>query len=439
MDAMSTAVSGWPRRTFGRLIPPTPLSRRLASRAVLFTLGQGAFNTGSAVFFTQVVGLSPAEVGLGLTIGGITSFVVAYPMGRLADRIGPKRMWALGGLCGGLLFGAWPFIHGLLAYCLLVIGFQVMENAADAGRNAYQLDIMPQEERVQTQAYLYSAINVGYTLGAILGGITLAFNSETAIRYMPWFTMAILVYNAWSIWGMPDAEHDTHAVRGTRVRPAGPGPLANRGWMALSFFDGMMWTNQVLLNIVIPLWLVHSTDSPHWLLAWLFGTNTVLCIFLPTFTSRGVHSVSDAIPRVWIATAFFVLSCLITMVTHTTTGFLTIFLVWLGHVTVTGCELAISSASFAFSALLMDPARRGEYGGVQELFRALGSRWAPAVFTLLAMQWHPNGLPSAGWLVIAAFPVIAALGIGPAARSAERFLEQNAAASAEPVTAVAPA
>lgn len=426
MVVMSSAVASWPRRTLGRLIPPTRLSRQLSSRAVLFALGQGAFNTGSAVFFTQIVGLSAAKVGLGLTIGGITSFVVAYPMGRLADRIGPKRMWALGGFGGALMFGAWPYIHGLAAYCLVVIGFQVLENAADAGRNAYQLDVMPHAERVQTQAYLYSAVNVGFTLGAILGGVALAFNNDTLIRYMPWFTMAILLYNAWSIHQLPNAEHDTHAASGTRVRPSGPGPMANRGWMALSFFDGMMWTNQILLNVVIPLWLVKATDSPHWLLAWLFGTNTVLCIFLPTFTSRGVHSVSDAIPRVWIATGFFVLSCLITMVTHTTTGFLTIFLVWLGHVTVTGCELAISSASFAFSALLMDPSRRGEYGGVQEVFRALGSRWAPAVYTLLAMQWHPHGMHSAGWLVIAAFPVVAAIGMGPAARSAERFLAEHA-------------
>ncbi len=43
----------------------------------------------------------------------------------------------------------------------------------------------------------------------------------------------------------------------------------------------MLWTNQVLLNIVIPLWLVEETDAPRVLLAFLFGTNTVMCIFLP--------------------------------------------------------------------------------------------------------------------------------------------------------------
>ena len=47
------------------------------------------------------------------------------------------------------------------------------------------------------------------------------------------------------------------------------------------------------------------------------------------------------------------------MATHSTAGFVTIFLVWLGHVAVTGAELYVSGAGWAFQAKLMDPARRG--------------------------------------------------------------------------------
>ena len=57
--------------------------------------------------------------------------------------------------------------------------------------------------------------------------------------------------------------------------------MRNLGWLATTFFTGVLWTNQVLLNIVIPLWLVEETDAPRVLLAFLFGTNTVMCIFLP--------------------------------------------------------------------------------------------------------------------------------------------------------------
>jgi hypothetical protein len=106
-------------------------------------------------------------------------------------------------------------------------------------------------------------------------------------------------------------------------------------------------------------------------------------------------------------------------------GFLTIFLVWLGHVAVTGAELYTSAASWALQAKLMDPEHRGEYGGVAEVFGTLGGRWAPAVYTFLAMSWHPAGLPGAGWLVIAGVAILAVAGLHPSTRVAERFLERE--------------
>ncbi|NUT19809.1 MAG: MFS transporter [Hamadaea sp.] len=417
------------RASLRRLIPPTPLSRRLATQSLLFATAEGTFLTGSAVFFTQVVGLKAAQVGLGLTAAGVVSFLLAYPAGKLTDRIGPKRMWAVGALLAAMLFGAWPFISSFAGYLAMVVLFEIIENAAGAGRNAYILDVMPEEERVATQAYMYSALNVGFTLGAIIGGVALAIDNLTLIRFMPLFTLAIGLLNAVFIARLPRAPHDIARSAAERkaagVKRAGRGPLRNIGWMLSSFFSGTMWTNQVLLNVVIPLWLVQATDAPHWLLAWLFGTNTVLCIFLPAYTSRGVRTTSDALRSVRIAGAFFVASCLITMATHNTAGLLTIFLVWLGHVTVTGAELYFSGANWAFQAKLMDPDRRGEYGGVSEIFGTLGGRWAPALYTFLAMSWHPAFLPSAGWLVIAGISLLAVAGFHPSVRMAERFLARE--------------
>lgn len=79
-----------------RMLPPTPLARRLSVQSIMFAVGEGVFLTGSAVFFTQIVGLSAAQVGLGLTAAGVVTFFFAVPLGRLADRVGAKRSgrWA---------------------------------------------------------------------------------------------------------------------------------------------------------------------------------------------------------------------------------------------------------------------------------------------------------------------------------------------------------
>ncbi|MFL6062712.1 MAG: MFS transporter [Marmoricola sp.] len=416
---MSTNDSGTRPGFIRRLIPPTPMSRRLATQSMLFSTGEGAFNTGSAVFLTQVVGMSASRVGLAITITGVAEFLFAYPAGRLVDRFGPKRIWALSGWGRAACFAALPFVGSFQQYVMVGLLFALFGSGGHSSNQAYVLDALPTKERVDTQAYMYSALNVGFTLGAIIGGISLAFNDLTVVRWTPLFAATLMLANGFWVSRLPAAPHDLRVASGEqREVVPGPGPLRNPGWILVTFFNGTLWTNQVLLNIVIPLWLVEATDAPHVLLAWLFGTNTVLCIFLPAYTSKGVRNLDDALRYVWISTGFFVGSCLITMVTHSTTGFLTVLLVWLGHVTVTGAELFISGASWSFQAELMDPRRRGEYQGVADVSRTLGSMWAPALYTFLAMKW---GHDSQGWLVIGAIVVVATIGTMPSARMAQRF------------------
>jgi MFS family permease len=117
-----------------------------------------------------------------------------------------------------------------------------------------------------------------------------------------------------------------------------------------------------------------------------------------------------------------VLSCGIVLVTHDTVGWVTIALVWIGHVTVTGAELFQSAGEWGLQAELSDPERRGEYQGVSQLGYTVGSVWAPAAYTFLALEWG-----TAGWLVIAAIVLIAAAAIHPASRAAERHLARTTA------------
>ena len=107
----------------------------------------------------------------------------------------------------------------------------------------------------------------------------------------------------------------------------------------MSICNGVLGTHGVLLNVVIPLWLVQETDAPHVLLAWLFGTNTVMAVFLQVAAARGVTDVRRSLIAQYRGAACFVLSCGIVAVTHDTVGWVTIALVWIGHVTVTGAEL----------------------------------------------------------------------------------------------------
>ncbi|GIE75519.1 MFS transporter [Actinoplanes philippinensis] len=409
-----------PSAVLRHLRPPSPLAGRLSVQSLLFALGEGAFMTGSAVFFTQIVGLTAAQVGLGLTCAGVAAFLAALPMGKLVDRFGPKRMWAVSAAGQAAMFGLWPFITDFRGFVAMAVGMEVIGALGQAAHGAYTIDVLPPDERVRSRAYMYSSLNLGFTLGSLTGGIALAFHSNDVLHALPWFTTVVFLVNAAAVTRLPRAAHDNRTPAQRRTRIPGPGPLRNPGWLLTTFFGGVFWTNQVLLNTVIPLWLVEKTDAPRVLLAFLFATNTVMCIFLPMAAARGVDGLSTALRAVRVSSVFFVISCLITLATHDTVGWITIALVWLGHVTVTGAELYLSAADWTFEAELMDPRQRGAYQGTANLSATLGKVWAPAVYTFLAMNWGATG-----WLVIAGIIVAATIGIHPSTRLARRFLERH--------------
>src|SRR3954469_21451581 len=408
-----------------RLAGPTPLIRRLSSQSVLSAFGDGGFLTGSAVFFTQVVGLSAAQVGLGLTITGVVTFAFAVPLGKLSDRLGAKRVWAASSLLEALLYLAWLAVGGMAGFVAVMVAVQVVNPASRSARNAYRFDVFPREQRVTSNAYFRAARNVGYTLGALLAGVALATNSDDVVRLVPVATAALLLANATLVSRLPrttqhaEEESALEAALGDRSRTSA---LRNRGYLLMSILGGVLGTHQVLLNVVIPLWLVEETDAPRVLLAWLFGTNTVLAVLLQVAAARGVVTVEDSLRAQRRGAFFFVLSCGIVLVTHDTVGWVTILLVWVGHVTVTGAELLQSAGQWGLQAELSDSSRRGEYQGVAQLGYTLGTVWAPALYTFLAVEWG-----AAGWLVIGGIVVAAALGLAPAARAAERHLVRTGA------------
>src|SRR5215469_14538069 len=150
-----------------RARPPSPLAGRLAAQSLLFALGEGTFMTGSAVFFTKIVGLTAAQVGLGLTCAGVGAFLAALPMGKLVDRFGPKKMWALSAMGQAAMFAVWPFIGDFKGYLAMAIGMDIIGALGNAAHNAYTIDVLPPDERVKSRAYMYSALNIGFTLGSL--------------------------------------------------------------------------------------------------------------------------------------------------------------------------------------------------------------------------------------------------------------------------------
>lgn len=409
-------------RLLTSVLPPTRLERDLALQCVLSAFATGSFLTGTAVFFTQIVGLSGAQVGLGMSIAGAVTLVLTLPLGKLADRVGAKPLWVVTAVIEALLYFIWPFIGGFWAFVTTLSVLASVETAGRSGRNVYRIAVFPREVRVRANAYMRSARNVGYTLGAGAGGVALGIGTREAIIGVPLLTGVLLLLNAVMVSRLPElprrAEEAAEAVEAGPVDDARvQSAIKNRGFLVLAMCNGVLSSNQVLLNVVVPLWLVERTDAPHTVLAWLFGTNTVMAVLLQVRAARGSETVQGSLRAVRRSAVCFVASCAIISVTHETVGWVSILLIWIGHVTITGAELWQSASDWGFTSELSDHRRLGDYQGVWGLGYQVEPIIFPALYTFLALEW---GAP--GWAVIAGIAVLAAIVSYPAARAAERHL-----------------
>jgi DHA1 family multidrug resistance protein-like MFS transporter len=109
----------------------------------------------------------PILIGLAMGLGAL----VAYPSGRLADRMGKKKMFVIGGTVsyiGTILipFG-WVLALVVLFLAMRSMAFQVSSPAL----RALQADVVPERVRGRLIGVLESMRNIGSVIGAPVGGL----------------------------------------------------------------------------------------------------------------------------------------------------------------------------------------------------------------------------------------------------------------------------
>ncbi|WP_329476557.1 MFS transporter [Kribbella sp. NBC_01484] len=387
-----------------RLLPPAGLPRALCLQSALYAVGSGFFLSGNAVFFTTIVGLSAAEVGLGISIAGALGFVAAVPLGAVADRIGPRRAWLLAALIEGCIYFAYPLARGFLAFVVIVAALALAESAGHSGRGAYTLDVLAPGERVRLMAFNRSALNLGFTAGALLGGLALASGSRTVIMVVPPLAGGLMLVTALLISRLPASPHRRSDQQVSRFAV-----LRDRRFLVVSLLNGVLGSHQVLLMVVFPLWLVERTDAPHAVLAWLFALNTVLAVGLQVWAARGANTAHGAVRSSRLAAAGIAVGCLVMPISAGTAAWVTVCLLVGAYAAITLGELFQSAGHWGLVSELSPADQRPQYQGAFRLGLQLQSIVGPVAFTALAVTWGPIG-----WLAIAAVFVLAAIALGPA-------------------------
>jgi len=136
----------------GQMLPPAGAPRDLAMAQLANSVGDGAFVVTSALFFTRVVGLSTAEVGLGLTIAWLVGFLTGVPLGNLADRRGARGTAVLLALMAAAGVGAFLFVRSFAGFLIAAIVYACSQTGLTAARQALLAGLVQPAERTRIRA-----------------------------------------------------------------------------------------------------------------------------------------------------------------------------------------------------------------------------------------------------------------------------------------------
>lgn len=403
------------------LVPESTEARWLTLGTFASSIGFGAFTASSAIFFVRSVGLTPRDVGIGLTVAGIGGIGGSVLLGHLADSHGPRRLTMILSACQAVLLASYVLVHSFPAFLVVVSMLTVAERGSGVVRNALIASLMGRADRVRIKAYQRSVFNLGVSLGTVAAVVPLQLDSRAAY-------VALVLGNAVSAlvvlactWRLPGTPPVGTAGAGGRWVA-----LRDRPYVAMSLFCGLLTVHHSVLTVGIPIWVAVHTTAPRSVVAVLFFVNTLMSVLLQVRASRGAETVAGAGIVARRGAVVLLPACLLVGLAGLTPVAPAVALLLAGGVLLTMGELWASAATWGLSFELAVPAAQGRYQGVFSLGMTAGSVVGPVLVTGLAL---PHGV--AGWALLGGYFVLVAAAARPVAAWARSTRLPGAAALSE--------
>ncbi|PZS15774.1 MAG: MFS transporter [Pseudonocardiales bacterium] len=394
-----------------RVLPDKGPMRVLAGATFLNTIGTGLWITGSVLFFTRSVGLSAAQVGIGMSVAGFVSLAAGLPLGHLADRFGARRVVVVLLTIWAADTAAYALVHSFWAFVIVICIDSVAGAGASAARGALIAGLFAGAERVRVRADLRAVTNLGISLGAVGAGFALHADSRTAYLGLVFADVATFLFAAGGYLLLPHLP-PTHTTssQGSPWQAARDMP-----YVGVTVLNGLLSVQYEVLAVALPLWLAHYTSAPRWTFAPLLMVNTIMIILLQVRASRGAQHLAVAQRAVLRSGWAFAGAALIFLAAHWASAAFAVLVLAVAVVVHTIGELWQAAAAFGISFELAPAHAQGQYQGLFGMGMGLAQTVGPAMLTLLTITWGPPG-----WIIVAGFFLLTSHLLPPAIRWAER-------------------
>ncbi|MEU5219425.1 MFS transporter [Streptomyces sp. NPDC020807] len=408
-------------------IPGGRDGRRMLLVSIIDKTGTGLWAGCAVLYFTYVAGLGLGQVGLLMTVSGGVGIIGAPLAGRLADRFPLVRVIVAAQLMRGIALLALLTTDNLFLLTVYSALGALPDRAGSVLIKLYAARLAG-PDRARYQAIQRTTVNIGWSIGGLGAAAALATGSTRAYGLL--LLCNVLTYLVIAALTSTCAEppRPSHVVASSAdpARPAAPptrSPWRDRSFLAYTATDAALFLDDTILQVAVPLWIVHATDAPVGVAPLLMVLNTVLVVLFQVPLSRFAATTTAARRLLAPLAGLLVLGTAALALSAAGGRTLAIAGLILAVVALTFAEILHAMSSWEISVALAPADAQGTYLGVHGLAHSSQRFAGPLLMT---------GIMSAGPL---AWPV---LGIALAATcAAQNRLVRRRLTPPEPSLSVA--
>ncbi|MEU1670270.1 MFS transporter [Streptomyces sparsogenes] len=395
-------------------IPGGRDGRRMLLVTFVDRVGSGLWGATAALYFTYATGLTTAEIGFLLAVSGAIGIAGPPLGGLLADRVPLRPLLVLVQAVRAVASLALLTTVDLRLLLVIQAIGSLGDRASSVLTKLYATRVAG-PDRARYQAFNRTVANSGWAVGGLAAAAALTVGTVPVYQWL--LVGDALSFLASALLTLRCAEPLSHSrvvthtataqETGTRPGPEpgsarasattrAPNPWRDRRYLAYTASDAVLFLDDSVFKIGLPLWAVTATSAPHQLVPLLLVLNNVLVVlFQVPFARFGATPRAARDTLLPLAAAFLAGAAALAASAAGARWAATAALI-VAATAFTVAEMLHAAVSWELSVALAPPTAQGAYLGVHGLAQAIQRSAGPLAVTA-AIAAGP-----VGWIVFGA-------------------------------------
>lgn len=289
------AIRGGIHRLGAMLLPGSAAGRMLAISAGIDSLGTGLFFASFTLYFVGIVKIGAPQVALASTAAGILALFVPVPLGRLADRLGPGRLYIGLLVLRGLGYCCYAGVSGFKGFLVLTMVLTAADRASTPLQQSVVRALIGNQDGTRTMASIRGVRNVGLTAGFLVAAAAFATAAMSVFTVLFVANGVSFLVAAAMVWPTVSRTEAVAAPAPATAPTAGPtagaaacprSPFRDRWFVVFTIGNGVLWLHDSVLIVLLPIWVIKHTAVPAGWVPVFMAVNTVLTAVLQVYVAR---------------------------------------------------------------------------------------------------------------------------------------------------------